>query len=79
MVTGFGGPPGIAENLACSPGTLIDTLEEVATVGSGLQNLGDGYYQINWKTSKDYAGSCKELTLNIDTWVIIKTALFKFK
>ena len=47
------------ENLAC-PGASapLDQLEQVAPGGSGLQNLGQGYYQLNWKTSKSFAGTC---------------------
>ncbi|HKY24142.1 MAG TPA: PxKF domain-containing protein [Gaiella sp.] len=49
----------------CSLGASDDLVEEVAPGGSGLQNLGDGYYQINWKTPTSYAGSCKTLNLNL--------------
>jgi hypothetical protein len=49
----------------CSLGSTDDLVEEVAPGGSGLQNLGDGYYQINWKTPTSYAGSCKSLNLDL--------------
>lgn len=49
----------------CSLGSTDDLVEEVAPGGSGLTNLGDGYYQINWKTPTSYAGSCKSLNLNL--------------
>jgi hypothetical protein len=49
----------------CSLGTTIDELEEVAAGASGLQNLGDGYYQLNWKSPTSYAKSCKTLKLDI--------------
>ena len=32
---------------------------------SGLQYLGDGYWQFNWKTPKAYAGQCRVLHLNL--------------
>ena len=51
--------------LSCSLGASTDLVEEVAPGGSGLTNLGDGYYQINWKTPTSYAGSCKSLNLNL--------------
>ena len=51
--------------LSCSLGSSTDLVEEVAPGGSGLTNLGDGYYQINWKTPTSYAGSCKSLNLNL--------------
>lgn len=51
--------------LSCSLGSSTDLVEETAPGGSGLTNLGDGYYQINWKTPTSYAGSCKSLNLNL--------------
>lgn len=51
--------------ISCSLGASDDLVEEVAPGGSGLQNLGNGYYQINWKTPTTYAGSCKSLNLNL--------------
>jgi len=50
---------------SCSLGETVDLLEEVAAGASGLQNLGDGYYQLNWKSPTSYAKSCKTLKLNI--------------
>jgi hypothetical protein len=38
-------------------------VEEDAVRGSGLQNLGDGYYQFIWKTPASYASSCKTVAL----------------
>jgi hypothetical protein len=61
----------------CAAGTTEDVVEEVAAGGSGLQNLGDGYYQLNWKTPKAYARSCKVLMLDIGDGVA-HTALFAF-
>jgi hypothetical protein len=49
----------------CSLGTTDDLVEEAAAGNSGLQNLGGGYYQINWKSPTSYAGSCKSLNLNL--------------
>jgi hypothetical protein len=63
--------------LACTLGTTVDLLEEVAAGASGLQNLGDGYYQLNWKTPKSYAMSCKTLRLDIGDGVS-HVALFEF-
>ena len=51
--------------IACSLGASDDLVEELAPGGSALKNLGDGYYQINWKTPTSYAGSCKSLNLNL--------------
>ena len=65
-------------SLACSAGTTPDLVEEVAAGASALQNLGDGYYQLNWKSPKAYAGSCKTLHLDIGDGVL-HDALFQFK
>jgi hypothetical protein len=51
--------------ISCSLGETTDLVEEVAAGSSGLQNLGDGYYQISWKSPTSYAGSCKSLNLNL--------------
>jgi hypothetical protein len=67
-----------SEGFAC-PGSTgqSDQLEEVASGGSGLQNLGNGYYQLNWKTSKGYAGTCRRLRLDLGEG-ITRDALFTF-
>ena len=57
----------------------VDALEEYAAGSSGLQNLGDGYYQWNWKTPRTYAGSCKTLLLTLDgAFDVTQVALFRF-
>lgn len=63
--------------LECELGTTEDQVEEYAAGNSGLQNLGDGYYQYNWKTPKSYRNSCKLLTLDIGDGVP-HTAEFHF-
>jgi len=67
-----------SEGFAC-PGSSgqSDQLEEAAPGGSGLQNLGNGYYQLNWKTSRGFAGTCKRLRLDLGEG-ITRDALFKF-
>ena len=47
------------------------------TGASGLQNLGGGYYQLNWQAPKSYAGSCKTPQLNLSEGSP-RTALFQF-
>lgn len=66
-----------ATELPCTAGANGDLIEEYATSNSGLQNLGDGYYQWNWKTPNTYANSCKTLSLNLGEG-IVHTALFQF-
>lgn len=68
-------------SFACGLSETADNLEEVATGESGLRNLGDGYYALNWATPKSYADSCKELTLAvfIGDDAVSATALFEFR
>jgi hypothetical protein len=67
-----------AVSLSCSTGQTMDEVEEYATGLSGLQNLGNGYYQFNWKTPKAYAKSCKTLRLDLGEGAL-RTADFRFK
>jgi hypothetical protein len=73
-------------SLACTAGVTSDEIEEYAAGSSGLQNLGDGYYQYNWKTPTSYANSCKTMRLNLfegggnsDVTAVFHTALFQFR
>jgi hypothetical protein len=67
-----------AAGLSCALGNGADQLTEYAAGGSGLQNLGDGYYQLNWKTPTAYAGSCKTLQLQLGEGSGPRTAVFQF-
>jgi hypothetical protein len=49
--------------VACTGSLASDTVDEVAAGSSGLQNLGDGYYQFNWKTQKTTGCRTMQLTL----------------
>lgn len=60
-----------------------DTVEEYAAGASGLHNLGDGIYQLNWATLRSYAGSCRRVRLDLgernpDGTVFYRTADFQF-
>ena len=64
-------------------GSGSDVIEEYASGQSGLQNLGDGVYQLNWSTSKSYAGTCRRLRLDLgerypDGSPFYRTADFQF-
>jgi hypothetical protein len=64
-------------------GSGTDAIEEYAPGQSGLQNLGDGVYQLNWATPKGYAGTCRRLRLDLgernpDGSTIYRTADFQF-
>ncbi|HYJ68973.1 MAG TPA: PxKF domain-containing protein [Nocardioidaceae bacterium] len=63
---------------ACDGGAAEDAIEEVAPGASGLQNLGDGNYQLNWKSPKTYAGTCRTLQLDLGEG-LLHTAEFRFK
>lgn len=66
-----------ATTLPCSIGATTDQIEEYASGGSGLQDLGGGLYQFNWSVPKSYAGSCKTMSLNLGDGVQ-RTADFEF-
>jgi uncharacterized protein YjiK len=66
-----------ATSLSCGAGSTVDAIEEYSTGDAGLQNLGNGYYQWNWKTPKAYAASCKTLHVNIGD-SLAHNALFQF-
>ena len=66
-----------AASLSCAAGATEDQIEEYASGNSGLQNLGNGYYQFNWSTPKSYAKSCKTLRLDLGDG-IARTASFEF-
>ena len=65
-------------SLGCALGASVDQLEEYAAGGSGLQNLGNGYYQLNWKTPSSYARSCKTMTLDLGEGGVTRRASFHF-
>jgi hypothetical protein len=65
-----------AGNAACS-GQPVDAIETYVG-SSGLQYLGDGVWQFNWKTAKSYAGQCREMTLTLSDGST-HTAQFRFK
>ncbi len=56
----------------------VDELEEYSPGSSGLQYLGDGYWQFNWKTPKSYAGQCRIMVLTLADQSTY-TANFSFK
>ena len=61
----------------CSLGTTPDQPYESAI--DGLQNLGGGYYQFDWKSPKTYAKSCKTMKLDLGEGPgMERTALFQF-
>ena len=65
----------------CAAPTGTYEIEEYAG-SSGLQYLGDGNWQFNWKTPKSYAGQCRIMRLNLmdqEGITSTRTAQFQFK
>ncbi len=73
---GLGGDKGMAilaagspvsRTIACTGSSSVDGIEGTSTAGtSGLQyDPATGQYTYVWKTSKSWAGTCRELTLTL--------------
>jgi hypothetical protein len=66
--------------VACESGeSLPQDVEEYAPGSSGLQYLGDGYWQFNWKTQKRYAGTCRDMWVVFNNQTTSPTVTFMFK
>ena len=65
------------ETLACDLGAPTDAVEETFVGGSDLKNLGNGNYQLVWKTNSAWAKSCRTMTLEIADRAT-RQALFRF-
>jgi hypothetical protein len=69
-----------AVSLSCPSAPTTDAIEEYAASSSGLQNLGDGYYQWNWRSPTSYANTCKTLRLDLREGVGFEhLGLFQFR
>jgi hypothetical protein len=62
---------------ACSSGSDDETTIDAAG-NSGLQNLGNGLYQFNWKTVKGSSG-CVIVVATFDSGLVVYPATFKYK
>ena len=49
----------------CNPQEPVNPIADTAESNTGLQNLGDGYYQYHWKTPTAYSNQCRELQLDL--------------
>lgn len=67
-----------SQNL-CAGGLPTDAVEEEASGSSGLQYDGDGYWQFNWKTPKDYAGTCRSMYVLFDSGQTSPPVKFQFR
>ncbi len=52
----------VCDTFSGDPG---DELEGYSPGESGLQYMGDGHWQFNWKTSKGFAGTCRIMVLRL--------------
>jgi beta propeller repeat protein len=66
--------------VSCSElsGSPTETVEEYSTGSSGLQYIGDGFWQYNWKTSKSYSDTCRKMFVAFNTGQISSEVTFKF-
>jgi hypothetical protein len=62
----------------CSTSAPVDDIETYAG-GSGLQYVGDGWWQFNWATPSSYAGQCRIMRLRLAGGTSVATALFQFQ
>jgi hypothetical protein len=68
-------------SLSCTDlaGDINDSVEEYASGSSGLQYLGDGYWQFNWKTPKTYVNTCRAMYVEFNSGANSPVVKFKFK
>lgn len=64
-VTNLGAATITVAGFDCGSNWTTDQIEETTAGASGLQNLGNGHYQMNWQSPKAYGGSCKTMRLNV--------------
>jgi hypothetical protein len=59
---------------------ILDAIEEYAsaTGSSGLQTLGNGYYQLNWATESGWAGTCRRLQVALGQRQADGTPIFAY-
>ncbi|PZG17549.1 hypothetical protein C1I95_15260 [Micromonospora craterilacus] len=78
-VTNLATAPLTVTLIGCGTASKLAQVEEYTSGNSGLQNLGDGNYQVNWKTPKSYADTCQKLRVDLGEGpAVAHTALFKF-
>jgi hypothetical protein len=64
----------------CSSGGDIEGIEEGNASGSsGLQDMGDGYWQFNWKTNKSYTEQCRRVYVTLKDGQSSEQVEFWFK
>jgi hypothetical protein len=66
-------------NCSTGNGDVTAVVQEYTAGASGLQFLGDGRWQFNWKTPKGYAGTCRALQVRFNDGSASPPAYFDFK
>ena len=56
---------GVTSQSGGACGGAAGEVVDAPSVGSGLQYLGDGLWQYNWKTERGFAGQCRTLVLTL--------------
>jgi hypothetical protein len=73
----FGGL--MISNVSCESTSGPTDAIETYSGSSGLQYLGDGYWQFNWKTPKTYANSCRKMHIQFQGGLNSPEVMFQFK
>jgi hypothetical protein len=60
-------------------GDPLEAVDEAAAGSSGLQYMGDGYWQFNWKTPTDYADTCRAMMVKFDSGAMSPAGKFEFR
>jgi hypothetical protein len=57
-----------SSRVSCATGATVDVVEQTVTAGSSslTYDAGTRRYQYVWKTSKEWAGTCRQLTVTLD-------------
>ena len=63
--------------IACPTTAVPNTITTYGGSSSALQNLGNGYYQLDWTAASSLRGLCRRLELNLGDGVP-HVAQFKF-
>ena len=69
----------IVDSVSCGGTGSADLIETYAAQSSGWNHLGDGVWQLNWKTLKSMAGGCRTLTVDVNDATDGVSALFALK
>lgn len=64
--------------VACGANASAEAAIEQYVGSSGLQYLGDGNWQYNWATQRNYAGTCRVLAVRFSDGTSSPVAYFKF-